>query len=262
MLPALFDEGDRFLGVARREGRLVDRIGLLDLTVAPEGKRHHVVAVEQSEPAVEAEVAGQRRRVIAQVPLSHKGSCVAAGPEGLGECDLIGRQPHGTPREPQQPVERRSRREHHARQPGADRPAPREQAGARRAALDPRRVVVVEGDALPRQGVESRSSEGAAPVGAEVTEAQVVEEDDDEVGALGLAPRPARHAFELTGLASQPFGLLALLVGRDPPRDPRSAQQGHDQRHDDGAADPTSHAAAILSGKALGDPPLLPWRKG
>ena len=125
-------------------------------------------------------------RQVAEVPLADAGGGVALGLESLGQRDLVGRQPAGGVGE-----------QHAARcrwhMPAADRqPAGEQRRPARRADLG-RRVELREPHALGGHAVEVRRADGRVAVAAEVAVAEVVGEDDDDVGrapTIEAAPRP------------------------------------------------------------------------
>jgi len=105
-------------------------------------------------------------------------------------------------------------REHDVREAGADRPAAREEAGARWRAIGRRRVEGVEDGAFGGEPVDARRRERAASVSAEVAVAEVVEQDDDDVGARGAScgTRLLFHPRELAVLARERRRVVALLV--------------------------------------------------
>ena len=121
-------------------------------------------------------------------------------------------------------------REHHLGEPAADRPATREQTRTRRRAVGRGRVEVLEDRALRGEPIEPRRGGRLAAVRAEVAPAEVVEQDQHEIGTRAApALRGIRDAAERRDLGAHLFERLGAVVAHDAQREPRGAdQRGHE----------------------------------
>ena len=101
-LPA--DELDRLDEVAVGQRHLVG-VGLEDFIVVQQRKRRelmpcvpgmgrlHVVAVGEPEIAVEAVISGEKRRLVAQVPLADQRRGISGPAKGVSDCRFVGMEP-------------------------------------------------------------------------------------------------------------------------------------------------------------------------
>ena len=174
------DEGDGLFGVALGEGGLFGKLGIgFEAAVVAEGSfglhpgRDHVVAVEQAEVGVESLPGGHVAVFGAQVPFAHHGGAVALRLERFGERDLLRRQAGlavGT---------------EHVAHPRADGVAAREEGCAGGGAGRGGRVELGEAHAFGGHLVEVRRANRRVAVARQVAVAEIVGEEDDEVGAAG-----------------------------------------------------------------------------
>ena len=199
------DEADRLVGVSAREQRLIG-LGLDHRLAAHQGQRkvpgvaaHRapaqealapaVVGMEQTEEAVESVPRRQQVRLIAEMPLARERGGVARRAQELGQRDLgrgeaarrarVGRQRVASLVETDAPRVRR----------GQDR-------RARRHAPVAGRVEAGKADALGGEPRQVRRAVDAGAVDLDVAVAEVVGEEEDEVGRRRLstvAPRPRRR---------------------------------------------------------------------
>ena len=134
----------------------------------------HVVRVRETEELVEALSRGQELAAMPEVPLPDHHRRVTTFLEDFGERDLVGAEAARRVGEEHSPL-----RGAHA---GPDRVATREERGAARSADRRGRVELREAHALRGHPVELGRANRRMPVAAEVAVAQVIREEDHEVG--------------------------------------------------------------------------------
>ncbi len=202
----------RLLGVAPRQRAVIDgpfdhrlvahqgdvpvfRLGIVvgggvPAAIARDGHLH-VVRVGQAEPRVEAVAHRQELGELSQVPLADDAGGVAARLQQLGERDLLGRQSRRRIGAEDAGRFRAVAAEHAVahRQPAGEQRGP----AGRAHRLDVERRPLL---ALCGHAIEPRRADGGRAEGAEVAVAEVVGEDDDEVGRRGacglVGARPDR----------------------------------------------------------------------
>ena len=170
---------------------------------------------------------------MAQVPFAHHARDVAAGPKLFGEGDLRLRQPAGRVREQDPPPGG-----HHA-------VANRETAGQQRrpagGAHTGTHVKAGPFLSLPRHPVQVRRPDGGMTKRAEIAVAEVITEDDDEVGFArrGRAAEAGKEQDRdeaqdgMHGLVKRDRNWFPFWQGADAPR-PRAARpyrSGNGVRH-------------------------------
>ena len=166
-LPLLLapQEADRFIRVALgQRAHVVGRLELLH--VPPERDSSVVVRAKRAKKVVEALVVRKQalqRPASAHVPFPDGRSCVASFAEHFGGCHLV--------------------RTDGPAAADATGMAPRHERPSRRAA-NSLRIEAREAGAFLRHAVETRGAVLLRPVTSQVAIADVVQEDDDEIGAF------------------------------------------------------------------------------
>jgi hypothetical protein len=216
------DELQGALGVALGESALIHEPRFDHLAVVVEGIGKLIVAAEQALEGVEAAVVGKRGRGGSQVPLAEHTRGVAGGAKNLGQGDLLQGQASGYARcplrlvqgEPSQRCSQGSTRGHgNLRQTRPDRIATGEKTGPGRRADRGRGVVIRHAYTFRRQTVELGCADAASSVSAQVAIAQIVEEDQHDVGRPTVRAGANRgHVGQIGLLARHPLRVIELLV--------------------------------------------------
>jgi hypothetical protein len=206
----IVEEALRLIGIAGGEGGKVG--GLLDdFGVAHEDARVHVVAVRDAEVTVEAAAGGQVGRRASEVPLADAHGAVAGALEHVGEGRLVETEAI------------RVLREEDARDADARGVAAGQERGARRRTDGVRGAEIGEAHALGGHAVEVGGADARA-VAAEIAVAEIVAEDEDDVGGprRGGAERArgdgSRRGAEKASARHGPiiFGIIKASCARTP----------------------------------------------
>jgi hypothetical protein len=171
-----------------------------------------IVGVEEPEEGVEAHLGGKGRRPVSEMPLADDGGGVSRRLQDLGQSDLLGRKASVEASEPDQRVLPAAwHLDHviHARTNGVPSGEP---SGAGGRAVRRRRVAVRKDEPLRRETIQVGSGDGSAPVGPEITRTEIVEKDEDHVGAGGPAVGHRGDAGEVLPLVLEALDVVRLPV--------------------------------------------------
>lgn len=229
MVFVILDELLRLAGEAAGQDILVGGGRLLHLAVAVDGVGLVVVAPQGAVERVEAAVVREVSGGMAQVPLSHQPGAVAAALQRFGEQHFVfGDAAHVVgvaPQDVHHQVHEVIGREQGVGDEGAHRVAPGEQAGARGAADRGGGVEAAQLCALGAHAPQAGQVEGG---GVQVAVAQVVGQDDDDIGQLfGL--RAGLDGIQVG------FGALGLEIPAEVVVDGAEAKPARGQRPADGS---------------------------
>ena len=175
------------------KGRLVD-----DFIVTVDRKGRHVVAVERADITVVPTVHRPRWRLVSEVPFANHARFIARRLQDFGKHNFLSGEArregalgaHGE-------LNGVARWEGNDVQPSAWRITPCKQSGPRIGADGRGCVVVVEAKAVCGEGIDSGRGDGLGSVAAEVSVAEIIEEQHYDIGALGLRRLLRRDGLEI-----------------------------------------------------------------
>ena len=184
-------------------------VRLLGVTMAPEVPRPHVVRIRNSKVLVEAVLERQVLRLVAEMPFAECACGVARPPHDLRDRGLV--------RVEAAPLARKKHVAVHA-DPMGERPG--HQGRARRRAIGVRDVELAKDESLRRHSIKMGGLVDGRTEGADVSVAQVVDQDEHDVGLRPVGGGEGRRwerecCGQRPDMAGERHGSLDLLETQD-----------------------------------------------